>query len=120
MKPFAMALASFATLMCFGTLGTAKDDIEQLSETQKIERSCARIQAACRKAGFKKTVSANAAKKGLLKDCMAPLLRGESVNGVSIDDVTLNACQAMNAKWKATHGHRGQRSQGPLPGMDGN
>jgi hypothetical protein len=53
---------------------------------------CKEIKSACESAGFQK--DHHKEKKGLYKDCMQPILGGQSVAGVSVSADLVSACKA--------------------------
>jgi hypothetical protein len=59
---------------------------------------CQQVKSACESAGFVKGDHKD--KKGLYKDCMQPLMAGQSVAGVSVGADVISACKAK----KAEHG----------------
>jgi len=61
------------------------------------EGPCKQIMEACEQAGFQKGMHKTDG-KGLYKDCMTPMLAGQSVAGVTVDPATLSACQQKRAK----------------------
>jgi len=61
---------------------------------------CKQIIAACESAGFEKGMHKKDG-KGLYKDCLDPILAGQSVAGVSVDPSLVPACQAAKAKHQA-------------------
>jgi hypothetical protein len=62
-----------------------------------MEHPCKAIEASCKAAGFVKGKASEG--KGLWKNCMQPIMDGQSVAGVSVDAATMQACQAkMKAK----------------------
>ena len=58
---------------------------------------CYKIAEACKSAGF---VKHGAAGKDMKKDCMKPIMNGQSVSGVSADAADVQACQG---KMQAHH-----------------
>ena len=62
--------------------------------------SCKQIMQACEQAGYEKGMHKKDG-KGLYKDCMDPILAGQSVNGVTVDPSVVSDCQAKRAKRKA-------------------
>lgn len=64
---------------------------------------CLKIESACETAGF---VAGGAKdKKGLVKDCMRPLMEGRSVAAVTVDNNDIQACKAMKNKHMQKRGH---------------
>lgn len=55
-------------------------------------KPCQEINLACQSAGFKKGDHKD--KKGLMKDCMQPILNGQAVAGVSVSADVVSACKA--------------------------
>jgi hypothetical protein len=58
---------------------------------------CKQIIAACESAGFEKGMHKKDG-KGLFKDCLDPILAGQTVAGVTVDPSLVPACQAAKAK----------------------
>lgn len=59
----------------------------------KEEGPCKKVMDACKAADFAK--GDHKMKKGLFKDCMQPLLAGQTVNGVSANAQDIAACKAI-------------------------
>ena len=55
---------------------------------------CQPIKAACQAAGYFK--GGKSTGKGLKENCAKPLLRGQTVPGVTVDPADLQACQAKH------------------------
>lgn len=66
---------------------------------------CAQVWKACESAGFVKGKSAPSG-KNLYKDCMKPVMDGKTVEGVTVDASTVQACQ----KAKGSHHKKGSSS----------
>ena len=60
---------------------------------------CKEIKAKCEAAGFK--VGDHKDKKGLYKDCMQPIMSGQTVAGVSVTAEEINSCKTKHAEQKA-------------------
>lgn len=72
----------------------AEDDVKT-----KEEGPCKKIMDACKAADFAK--GDHKMKKGLFKDCMQPILAGQSVAGVIVEADVVSACKAIkDAKHK--------------------
>lgn len=70
------------------------------NEQKSVEQdSCKVVLDACKAAGFVK--GGYKEKKGFFKDCMWPVLKGQSVPGVTVDSSVAQACQAKREKKKA-------------------
>jgi hypothetical protein len=55
---------------------------------------CTKVKEACRNAGFS---SGNPnGRKNLAKDCLIPLMSGQKVDGVKVDDENIEMCKAKN------------------------
>ncbi|MDG0816644.1 hypothetical protein [Bdellovibrio svalbardensis] len=63
---------------------------------QKGEHPCKEIKSACESAGFVK--GEHKEKKGLYKDCMQPVMAGQSVAGVNVSADVVSACKAKKAE----------------------
>lgn len=59
----------------------------------KEEGPCKKMMDACKSADFAK--GDHKMKKGLFKDCMQPLLAGQTVAGVTVDAQVVAACKAI-------------------------
>jgi hypothetical protein len=57
---------------------------------------CAKLKAACEAAGFVRGGAKDG--KGLLKDCMMPIMSGHPVSGVSVDPADAAACKAAHPR----------------------
>jgi hypothetical protein len=62
-------------------------------------KPCKNIHAACSAAGYIKGHHKEG--KGLWKDCINPILAGQSVAGVTVNSADVQACQAKKASKKA-------------------
>jgi len=58
---------------------------------------CKQIIQACQQAGFEKGEHKTDG-KGVYKDCLTPILAGQTVAGVTIDPSVVTSCQEMRAK----------------------
>ena len=63
------------------------------AEEEGKNHPCKAVHEACEAAGFKKGDHKD--KKGLYLDCVNPLLKGESVQGVTVQPDAVAACKAM-------------------------
>ncbi len=59
------------------------------------DRSCGLIAKACLKAGF---VEQKSETKGIWRNCMEPVLLGQSVSGVTVDAAVVKSCRAHKVK----------------------
>jgi hypothetical protein len=57
---------------------------------------CAKLKAACEAAGYVKGGAKEG--KGLLKDCMMPVMAGHPVNGVTADAADVASCKAAHPR----------------------
>ncbi|MBL7715206.1 MAG: hypothetical protein JNL01_07025 [Bdellovibrionales bacterium] len=73
--------------------------IVSFSSAARAEGPCKKLKTACEAAGFVK--GGHKTGKGLHKDCMKPLLAGQTVAGVTVDAGDVSACQAKKEKKKA-------------------
>jgi hypothetical protein len=73
---------------------------------------CKEIEQACTGAGFVKGEAAEG--KGLFKNCMDPILKGQAVNGVTVDPTVVAAC-----KQRMVHRHGHRQGGGNAPGGQG-
>ena len=60
------------------------------------DHPCMKIEQACNAAGFVKGRAKEG--KGLIVNCMKPLLAGKSVPGVTVDAATIQHCQDIRDK----------------------
>lgn len=72
-------------------------------EHEPTEGPCFKIKQACEAAGFEK--GKHKEKKGLMKNCMKPLMHGETVAGVTIAAEDIAAC-------KEKHDHKKEHRKG--------
>lgn len=78
----------------FSSVAFSEDDAKT-----KEEGPCKKVMDACKAADFAK--GDHKMKKGLFKDCMQPILAGQSVPGVTIEADAVAACKAIkDAKHK--------------------
>jgi hypothetical protein len=67
------------------------------------ETSCEEIQTACGRAGYARDVPGG---KDLMTKCYNPILQGQSVSGVKVDDETVKKCkEPKNTKSQKTRRH---------------
>lgn len=66
--------------------------------TEHRDGPCIKIMDACKSAGNNKSGSAE--KKSLSKNCIQPLLNGEKVEGVTVNQNDLEACKAKKTEVK--------------------
>ena len=69
---------------------------------------CKQIIQACEQAGFEKGEHKTDG-KGLYKDCMTPVLAGQTVTGVTVDPAVVSSCQEARAK------HQQMKQAAPPP-----
>ena len=80
-----------------GGFGVGRYYEKSLAERRAApDMACRNIRDACRQAGFRP--GGHAEKKGLMMDCLQPILRGEVVASVSISPKDLSLCQAQRGK----------------------
>lgn len=63
------------------------------------DKPCKPIAEACMKAGY--TQGGHSTGKGLMQDCLKPIIDGKTVANVTVDDAVLKACQAKAAEKEA-------------------
>ncbi|MGZ3789686.1 MAG: hypothetical protein ACXVLQ_14245 [Bacteriovorax sp.] len=66
------------------------------AEENKGDHPCNKIKTACESAGFVK--NGHKQKKGLQLDCIKPILKGKSVEGVTVAPEDVAACNAKRIK----------------------
>jgi hypothetical protein len=86
-KNFITALAFLGSISAFAQGGESM-------------KPCNQIRSACEAAGFIK--GGHKEKKGLFKDCLDPILEGQSVVGVSIGADVVTACKEKKLAHKKT------------------
>ncbi len=62
----------------------------------KADHPCHKIRAACEQAGFVKV--GHKEKKGLMRDCLHPILEGKTVSGVTVSADEVAACKAKKGQ----------------------
>lgn len=87
-------MASSLFFMAITSLPVWADDAWPSARVGKAGKPCQNIREACRMAGFARE---NKEGKAIWKDCMKPLLTGQSVAGVTTNPNDLKACQAKKA-----------------------
>jgi hypothetical protein len=63
------------------------------------DHPCKKIEAACEAAGFVKGGAKEG--KGVFKNCLKPIIDGQTVNGVTVDPADAAACKAKIATHKS-------------------
>jgi len=102
-------LGSIVTLM--GAWSWADTTPPPSGSNNGAGQPCKQIEQACTSAGFVKGEAAQG--KGLYKNCVQPILKGQSVNGVTVDPSVVSACKERMAKRHAhKHGSQGNQSGG--------
>jgi hypothetical protein len=90
------------TLIAFKTavvvLMLALNVLAQDSNEQHQDGPCMKLMEACKSAGFSKSLKE---KKSLSKSCLQPLLKGEKVEGVTVNSSDIEACKAKKAEVKS-------------------
>lgn len=81
---------AFVILACQFSLGA--------EPSEQRESPCIKIMDACKIAGYNKTSIAD--KKSLSKDCIQPILNGQKVEGVSVNQSDVDACKAKKNELK--------------------
>lgn len=66
--------------------------------SEQRDSPCIKIMDACKIAGYNKTSVAD--KKSLSKDCIQPVLNGQKVEGVSVNQSDVDACKAKKNEFK--------------------
>lgn len=84
----------FALAIIFGTLS-----LQAQAPAEHQDGPCMKIMEACKNAGFGRAAAGE--KKSLSKDCMQPLLNGQSVAGISLNASDIAACKAKKFELKA-------------------
>lgn len=78
-------------------LGTAS---AYAQETAQQDGPCMKIMEACKNAGFGRP-NPGGTRTSLSKDCMQPLLDGQSVTGVTLNASDIAACKAKKSALKS-------------------
>jgi len=90
-----------ASALVLGTVGMAHaGDMGGKSPRPMHDGPCKAIAEACHKAGFERRHHGKDG-KGLMADCMKPVMSGKSVAGVAIDPISLDSCKKQHAEHKA-------------------
>ncbi len=66
--------------------------------TEQHDSPCIKIMDACKIAGYNKSVAGD--KKSLSKNCIQPLLNGQKVEGVSVNQEDVDACKLKKSEIK--------------------
>lgn len=67
--------------------------------TEHQDGPCMKIMEACKSAGYNKPLGTE--KRSLSKNCIQPLLNGQKVEGVTVNQSDLDACKAKKAEVKS-------------------
>lgn len=67
--------------------------------TEQRDSPCLKIMDACKFAGYNKSTSND--KKSLSKDCIQPILNGQKVEGVNVNQSDVDACKAKKNELKS-------------------
>lgn len=111
MKNVVKYLASFILLL--GTVAMAEDTAPTPNPSPaapiKSSPACDKIEQACGQAGFMRGLDETSDGKDLDKACMQPLLKGQTVPGVSVDYDVIKQCQADQKKQPSSSGRHHRR-----------
>ncbi len=89
---FGVQAADEATTTTTTTTGTMAPTTE--------DSPCQKIEMACKDGGF--LIGEDKSGKGLVKDCMEPIMAGKTVEGVKVEAADVTACQEKGKMLK-TH-----------------
>ena len=95
MKKLILAISVCAVGILFSSTSIAAETATAPAQGSGMmggEHPCHKIEEACKAAGYVRGGAKT--DKGLVKNCMAPLMAGQSVSGVSITSADVQACQA--------------------------
>ncbi len=92
-----MKVSVLALSLCLG-LGLATNVRADKDEHAGKNGPCKKVIEACKAAGFVMGGAKDGGKKGLWKDCVEPLKAGQKVEGVTVDDADVQACQPRHGK----------------------
>lgn len=67
--------------------------------TEQRDSPCIKIMDACKSAGYNKSSSTD--KKSLSKNCIQPLLNGQKVEGVNVNQSDIEACKIKKTEIKS-------------------
>jgi len=87
-----MKLIVIVSALSYGTLSFAEGG----GKNEPLPKPCQTIATACEAAGFHR--GGHKEGKGLWKDCVAPILDGRTVAGVSVAADDVKACQAKRPR----------------------
>lgn len=88
---------ALATSLSFGvqaadeTTTTTTTPTTETKMTTTEDSPCQKIEMACKDGGF--MLGEDKTGKGLVKDCMEPLMAGKTVEGVTVEEADVKACQ---------------------------
>lgn len=96
MKNLITTVSSISVLALMSLVAQAADETtapaaEPMTKTT-MEQSCMAIETACKSAGF--VVGGEKNGKGLIENCVKPVLSGTKVEGVTVQESDVAACQA--------------------------
>ena len=78
------------------TISAAVAEVTTAPKAEDKDRPCKMIMKACYDAGFEKGEAKLG--NGIFVDCMKPIMKGESVKGVTVDAATVQACQEKRSQ----------------------
>lgn len=93
MKKTTLVISSFALATTF-SLGAQAADEKMTSTTEN--NPCQKIEMACKAGGF----MLGNDDKGLVKDCMEPIMAGKTVEGVKVEAADVTACHEQGMMHK--------------------
>lgn len=91
-----MKFAFLTTLILFTTQFSVA--AEPPATTEQRDSPCIKVMDACKIAGYNKSSVTD--KKSLSKDCIQPLLNGQKVEGVSVNQSDVDACKTKKNELK--------------------
>jgi hypothetical protein len=110
-----LILMTASVILAGSLVRAAENATSNLPETTPAHAKigpCKDILAACNAAGYFLGGHKKGPNKGEWIDCMDPILKGQSVAGVTVDPAVVTACKEVRAKHP---GHKGQHMTGGAP-----
>lgn len=106
------------TMTPSSTAPVSASAMSDANSKQAKNRPCINIATACESAGYR--LGKNLPGKNIWKDCVQPILAGQTISGVTADPADIQACKAHKAAWKGKHmkNMQGTTSQTPAASID--
>lgn len=88
-----------STCFVLGLGATLSANAHMGKHSSPEKKACMTIADSCISAGYRFTVEG----KNIWKDCLAPVVEGKTIEGVTASADDIKTCKVQHAKWKKKH-----------------